>query len=231
MRRIFYAISILLLLACGKNPVPPPAPAPTPAPPKGVVILDFGHGGFDPGAVGVDTGVVEADLNLAIGRLTAARLEALGYEVLLTRADEHALGRTKNADMHARGELLQQPADAAVSIHMNKFSDRSVSGPMAFYQAGSEAGEALAGEILRALTDALGRNARSPNPANNFVTRVPSVPAALIECGFLSNPADERMLQEPEAQETIADAIAEGIAAYLEKEPENSCGTVDFRVY
>ena len=68
-----------------------------------------------------------------------------------------------------------------------------------------------------ALCAALGRNARLANPGNNYVTRLPSVPSVLVECGFLSNPEDERDLQDPGFQQRIADAIADGVLAYLSR--------------
>ena len=68
---------------------------------------------------------------------------------------------------------------------------------------------------MDALTAALGRDARLANPGNNYVTRIPSVPSVLVECGFLSNPEDERSLQEPAYQQRLADAIADGVLAYL----------------
>jgi len=217
MKRLFVLVLSLLFAACAKpvSDLPLPSPAPTPTP--YTVVLDFGHGGFDGGAVGVDTGVVEADLNLAVGKKVQAALEQAGCRVLLTRPDEHALGDTKNADMHARGELLKNPeADCTVSIHMNKFSNRRVSGPMAFYQAGADEGQRLASCVISAITDALALKSRNANPANNFVTRVPSAPSVLVECGFLSNPTEEKKLQEEAYQQTLAEAIAKGVLTYLD---------------
>ena len=216
MKRKVAILFLSLMLGCAENAVPVPAPSPAPtAAPRGTVILDFGHGGFDGGAVGIDTGVVEADLNLAVGLLTEAALIERGYTVILTRPDENALADTKNADMHARGEILSQPADCTVSIHMNKFKNRAVKGPMAFYQAGAEKGQRLAACVIRAITAALGLPDRQANPANNFVTRIPTAPSVLVECGFLSNAEDEKNLQDPAYQERLAEAIAEGVEAFL----------------
>ncbi len=216
MKRISLILFLSLLLGCVKNPQQPPALLPEPSiAPRGTVILDFGHGGFDGGAVGTDTGVVEADLNLAVGRMVEADLIARGYTVILTRSDENALADTKNADMHLRGEILSQPADCTVSIHMNKFSDRKVKGPMTFYQAGADEGQRLSQCVIDAITEALGLSARRANPANNFVTRVPTAPSVLVECGFLSNAEDEKNLQDTTYQERLAEAIAEGVDAFL----------------
>ena len=216
MKRTGILLFLLFILGCAKKPAPSLAPTPAPTlAPRGTVILDFGHGGFDGGAVGIDTGVVEADLNLAVGQKVEAALIARGYTVVLTRSDENALADTKNADMHLRGEILSQPADCTVSIHMNKFSDRTVKGPMTFYQAGADEGQHLSQCVIDAITEALGLPARKANPANNFVTRVPSAPSVLVECGFLSNSEDEKNLQDAAYQEKLAEAIASGVEAFL----------------
>jgi N-acetylmuramoyl-L-alanine amidase len=100
---------------------------------------------------------------------------------------------------------------------MNKFSDRSVKGPMCYFQAGAKDGQALADCVIEAICASLGRDPRLANPGNNFVTRIPSVPSVLVECGFLSNPEDEQNLQDPDYQQKLADGIAEGVMAYLEQ--------------
>ena len=224
MKRCFCLFLFSVLLACTKNAPPltaTAAPLPTPVPP--LVVLDFGHGGFDGGATGIESGVVEAELNLLVGLLVRDALEEAGCRVILTRADDGALGKTKREDMQARGEILKNPnAACTVSIHMNKFSDRSISGPMAFYQAGAEQGRLLAQNVIDALTQALNRPSRRANPADNFVTRVPTAPSVLVECGFLSNRDDEKNLQEPAYRQTLADAIAEGVLRYLASADEST---------
>ena len=200
-----------------------PAREPLPTAGRWYVIVDAGHGGFDAGASGTDTGVKESDLNLKVALLVQGALEDAGVRVLMTRAGEGALGDTKREDMARRGQLLQtEGADAAVSIHMNKFSDRRVQGPMTYYQAGAEAGQSLAAAIIGSLTEALALPERLPNPGNNFVTRVPPCPAALVECGFLSHPQEERLLQDEGYQQTLAKAIARGVLAFLEANEEGT---------
>ena len=208
---------LLGLLGCARPAASLGSREPLPTPERWYVILDAGHGGFDGGASGVDTGVRESELNLQVARLVQGALEDVGVRVLMTRTGEGALGDTKKEDMARRKELLSaEGADAAVSIHMNKFSDRRVRGPMAYYQAGAEAGRALAQCVIDSLTEALALHPRLPNPGNNFVTRVPACPAVLVECGFLSNPEEEQLLQNEEYQRAIAEAIARGVIDYLE---------------
>ena len=186
-------------------------------PPRWLVILDAGHGGFDAGASGTATGVKESELNLQVALLVREALEDAGARVVMTRTGPGALGSTKREDMARRGQLLlTEGADAAVSIHMNKFSDRKVRGPMAYYQAGAAEGEKLAVAVIDSLTEALSLKPRHANPGNNFVTRVPVCPAVLVECGFLSHPEEERLLQEEAYQRILAEAVARGVIAYLE---------------
>lgn len=188
--------------------------------PEYMVVVDCGHGGFDAGASGDDTGVREDGLNLAVGLLVQEELEDRGVLVVMTRTGGEALGDTKKVDMARRGEILStEGVDAVVSIHMNHFSDRSVQGPMAFYQAGAEAGQSLAQQVMDALCEELNLNSRLANPGNNFVTRIPTAPAVLVECGFLSNPAEEQLLQQESYQQQLARAIANGVITFLA-----SCG-------
>ncbi|MBQ1632427.1 MAG: N-acetylmuramoyl-L-alanine amidase [Clostridia bacterium] len=215
--------SLLLLLSCflfGCTEMKAPCTPFTLSaePPKYFVILDYGHGGFDCGATGTDTGVLESDLNLLVGERVARALEDRDCFVLRTRTGPDALADTKRDDMARRGAILcTDGADCTVSIHMNKYDNRRIKGPMCYYQAGAKDGQALAGCVIDAITNALGLDPRLANPGNNFVTRIPSVPSVLVECGFLSNPEDERNLQDPDYQQKLADGIAEGVIAYLEK--------------
>ena len=205
-----------LLAGCAGTVKAPEAREPLPTPPMYYVAVDAGHGGFDAGASGVDTGVKESELNLKVALLVQEALEAAGVRVLMTRTGPGALGDTKREDMARRGQLLlTEGLDAAVSIHMNKFSDRKVRGPMAYYQAGAEAGQALAASVIDRLTEAIGLKPRLANPGNNFVTRIPVCPAVLVECGFLSHGEEERLLQDQAYQKAIAEAIAQGILAYF----------------
>jgi len=180
------------------------------------VCIDAGHGGMDGGAVGTDTGVVESTLNLKVAKLLKSKLEARGVKVIMTRTDENALGKTKGADMQRRGEILRDPSvDLVVSIHMNIFSDRGVSGAMAYYMAGSQEGERLAQSVIDSISAATAQKPRAANPGDYFVVRECAAPAVLVECGFLSNPADEQKLQDPAHQQTLAKAIADGVMAYM----------------
>jgi len=187
-----------------------------------VIVVDAGHGGFDGGAVGSSTGVVEAELNLSVARLLANELLKRGYYVIMTREDNNALAETKSEDMECRRRIMQLDCvDLVVSVHMNKFTESSVSGPMVFYMKNSAEGKALAEKVMNSLCSNLGRPQRIVNPEELFVLRVPYAPSVLVECGFLSNYNDEQMLCDEVYQAKLAEAICEGIVAYMAAKPQN----------
>jgi N-acetylmuramoyl-L-alanine amidase len=181
-----------------------------------VIVVDAGHGGFDGGAVGTETGVAEAELNLKVAGLLRDELLSRGFFVIMTREGPEALAETKADDMQARKEIMQdERVKLVISVHMNKFRDRTVSGPMVFYMKGSSEGKAAADFIIASLCESLGRPARFSNPEDLFVLRVPQAPSVLVECGFLSNPDDERALVTEEYQKKLAEGIASGVSEYV----------------
>ena len=149
--------------------------------------------------------------------LSEEELEALGMEAILTRSDERALAEGKKADMAARGKIMNgEGVDLVVSVHMNKFTDPSVHGPMAFYMKGSAEGEKLAKTVIDSITDELGAPRRIANPGDYYVIRESMPVSVLVECGFLSNSGDEALLQQEQHQKKLAHAIARGIFSYFE---------------
>lgn len=212
--------ALFLFAACDalgiNKSTPEQTPDPSPIPTLATVVLDAGHGGIDGGAVGVKTGIVEAGLNLMLAELVKEKLEQCNIEVRMTRTDENALGSNKKADMKARKEIICAPdVDLVVSIHMNKFRDRSVEGPMAFYMKDSEEGRLLAEFMINSVCDAIGHARRLANPGDYYVIRVGTVPSVIIECGFLSNATDEKLLAQPDHQEKLASGIVAGVLEYL----------------
>lgn len=180
------------------------------------VAVDAGHGGFDGGASGVLTGAQEAELNLIVAQHLERKLEAYGIVVVMTREDGAALGVTKKKDLARRKEIISQESiDLVVSVHMNKFSDRSISGAMAFYQKGSIEGQKLAQMVIDEVCDTTARKRRLANPGDYFILRECACPAVLVECGFLSNAEDEQKLLDESYLESIAEAIARGVLGYL----------------
>jgi N-acetylmuramoyl-L-alanine amidase len=181
------------------------------------IVIDAGHGGFDPGAVS-KRGTKEAELNLYIAQKLQNLLEARGAVVIMTRTEQKALASTKREDMRKRIEILRESnADIAISIHLNKFKQPQYFGAQTFYMSGSYEGELLAQNIQRQLIQILGRgNRREIKPVKDFlILKAGNMPTALVECGFLSNPEEEQLLLSDRYQELIAWAILMGILDYF----------------
>ena len=181
------------------------------------VIIDAGHGGFDPGAIGVATGVHEDEINLAVSKKLEAELKSRGIQVEMTRTDDGALGHTKKEDMQTRRDLITNSnADLAVIVHMNALNSSSVSGPMVIYYPGSIEGE----KIASILQDTLNERLQPPKPKKvcsevYYLLKSGPITCVIVECGFLSNPREEGLLQQEDYQQQIATAIADGVEAYL----------------
>jgi N-acetylmuramoyl-L-alanine amidase len=186
---------------------------------KYTVVIDAGHGGLDGGAVGRLTGVREDGLNLVVAKKLKSLFEKNGIAVVMTRSDEKALDSSKHADMARRREIIQSAgADIVISIHMNKFQDSAVSGPMAFYHEGSEEGKKLAELIQTELNARLDPpKPRTFRPETYFILRSGDCPCVLVECGFLSNEREERLLQSEDYQDLCAKAIYAGARAYIDQ--------------
>jgi len=193
----------------------PQAPEGPPGPLAGmVIIVDPGHGGWDPGAV--VGGVKEKDITLQVSQELRELLEERGAKVILTRADDRHFSRTVREDLRQRVALVtEHQADLFLSLHANQ-DHCNCWGAQTFYQKGGSAeGRTLAISIqnrLRERTD----TTRYALPGDYFVLRSTEVPAVIVEMGFLSNSAERDKLQQPEYQRTIALAIAEGVEAYRE---------------
>lgn len=190
------------------------------------VVIDAGHGGFDSGAVGRLTGVKEDGLNLIVANMLKELFEKNGVTVVMTRADENALGRTKGEDMVKRRSIIENAeADIVISIHMNKFSDTTCSGPATFYHKDSEEGKALAELIQTELNTRLAPpRPRVQKPETYFILRSSDSPCVLVECGFLSNENEERLLQTEDYQSECAKAIYTGAKLYLEQRAASGSG-------
>lgn len=189
-----------------------------------VVVIDAGHGGFDPGKVGCD-GTLEKDINLAIALQLKGILEKEKVTVLMTREEDKAVGEdggeiTKKQDMSTRVELINtSKADLAVSIHQNSFTEESSKGAQVFYHTGSAEGEMLARliqeEIKMTLQDGNHRMEKSDN--SYYMLKKTNCPLVIVECGFLSNYSETALLKEEAYQKKIAEGIARGVMKYLEE--------------
>lgn len=188
------------------------------------VIVDPGHGIPDGGAVGA-TGTIEQKINLAISQKLSTVLEGKGIKVVMTRSDESGLWtgddktirEMKVEDMHNRLKIMKKSkADLFLSIHMNYYKDQSASGLRVFYSANHEDIKSLAENIQSRMSDITGAGISVVKSADKklFLMKNPPIPAILIECGFLSNPSEEKKLNDIDYQSRLAWAIADAVEKY-----------------
>jgi len=188
------------------------------------VVIDVGHGGFDPGKVGMN-GILEKDVNLAIAERVARYLEALDVEVTLTRQEDRDLAlsdskRQKREDMENRVKIINEAhPDLCVSIHQNSYPKESIHGAQVFYYEGSREGKALAGILQESLVERVDpeNNRQTKGNKDYYLLRNSKVPTAIVECGFLSNKREAGALCTGEYQDRIAWAVAEGIVEWLKQ--------------
>lgn len=187
-----------------------------------IIVIDPGHGGSDPGKVGVN-GVNEADINLKISRKLGELLEEKGYTAILTRTDERGLYsesdvNKKAADMRKRCEIIaSNNADIVVSIHQNSYSEPSVRGAQVFYYTHSAKGKELAGIIQQSLkANVAPDNNRQCKSNDSYYMLVHTpCPTVIVECGFLSNPSEAEELSQDDYQGMVAQAVLFGIDEYF----------------
>ena len=200
------------------SPTPSPENAAPVVPIDKLVVIDPGHGGFDGGAVGSITGVHEDDLNLAVALFLKETFETNGYQVLLTRDDENAIAHTKLDDMHKRYQIIENSgAELVISVHMNFYADSAVAGPQVFFFEGSTRGEILAqmvtSEIERRVKP---ERMRKATAENYYILGAGNAPSILVECGFLSNAAEEALLMDKAYQIELANAIYVAADDYMD---------------
>lgn len=187
-----------------------------------IIIIDPGHGGFDPGKPGV-TGLDEKDLNLEIGLLLRNYLQNAGAIVVMTRTTDDDLDgmdgvKHKSKDMIQR-KKLSEGGDALVSIHQNSFTQPSVHGAQTFYNHQSQGGKELAESIQKSIKEVadIDNRREAKNNTNYYVLKATHLPAVIIECGFLTNPEEEKKLNNKAYQNQMAMGIYLGIVRYYEQ--------------
>lgn len=189
------------------------------------IVIDAGHGKPDEGAQS-SRGTTEAETNLKISLKLQNLLEQSGATVILTRSDENAiydinaktLKEKKISDIHNRVKIgNESSADIFVSIHLNKIPQQQYDGWQTFYNAKNENGKKLAVSIQKNLNDAIMKeNNRISKPIENiYIVKHVEIPTTIVECGFLSNPEEEKILLDDEYQNRLAWGIYNGIIDYF----------------
>jgi len=187
-----------------------------------VVVIDAGHGGFDPGKVGIN-GALEKDINLEIAKKVKAFLEADDIQVIMTRESEAGLyeetdSNKKVQDMKKRINIIEETSPSVtVSIHQNSYHEEYVHGAQVFYYSASEEGRKLAKILQERLIEGVDKENTRVEKANNsyYLLKKTSTPIVIVECGFLSNREEADALLNELYQEKIAWAIHLGIIQYL----------------
>jgi len=225
MKKLFFLLTVVLVLSVTFSQIiraimnhrrPPEVFYAT------TIILDAGHGGKDGGASTVD-GIHERDIVLVITQIIEEQLRLQGFNVVMTRSDnadlasENARNRKKE-DLARRVDIFNSTENAiAISIHANAISNTRWSGAQTFYDPKRLENKELATHIMTAMRSNIAGLEREQRPISNiYVLRNSTIPTALVEVGFLSNPVEAKQLACPDYQRLIAYAIFEGILSYIE---------------
>lgn len=184
------------------------------------IVVDPGHGGIDPGCH--RGGILEKELTLRVALILAERLTERGAEVTLTRETDTELSHLTQSEPTRHGRDLaarvliaeERGAELLVSLHVNAASSPSLGGAIVFHHQGSERGRLLAQAILERLEPVVPGNQSGVLPRDFYILRRASMPAVLVELGFLTHPRDREKLLSEEGRAHMAEAIASGIEAY-----------------
>ena len=190
-----------------------------------VIVIDAGHGVPDEGAES-SNGISEAQTNLNIAIKLQNLLEQSGATVILTRSDENAiydidsktLKEKKISDLKNRVKIgNESSADLFVSIHLNKIPQQQYSGWQTFYKSGDEKSIKLAKSIQNSLNQSMQKenNRVAMKLDTVYIIKKVEIPITIVECGFLSNPEEEKNLLDDAYQNRLAWGIYTGIIDYF----------------
>jgi len=184
----------------------------------GIIVLDAGHGGRDPGSLGyAEDGktilATEKDMNLTLTLMVYEMLMNQNVKVVMTRSDDTYIGLSERAEMANKCN-----AELFVSIHNNSIPNPEYKGSMVLYSIGSEEGKKLASNILKEMTLSAGTEDKGLRDGTNMaVIRGTAMPAVIVECGCLTNSEELENLMDIDFLYNLAEGIAEGILKTLDK--------------
>ncbi len=196
-----------------------------------LIIIDAGHGGEDGGAI-ADDGTLEKNLNLEISLKLNEIMSVLGYKtkhIRITDTDLHETGDTirqrKISDIRNRFEIMNNGGNCLyISIHQNKFSDKSINGAQIFYSPNNNESKELARFIQKSISSQLQKDNNrviKKSGTDIFLLYNATKPTVMVECGFISNANDLYNLKNTEYQNQMALSIAMGILKYNISEDKN----------
>lgn len=183
------------------------------------IVLDAGHGGVDGGAVGVN-GTVEKTINLEYVKLMKEKLDARGFRVYLIRTNNDGLysifdKNKKSSDMKKRIALIKKyNPNLVLSVHMNSYKDSSVKGVFTYYRKGDEQGKECANLIQKTIKKYCDVKQEYAKVGDYYILNESYYTSVLIECGFLSNPQEEKLLNDDVYKNKITDAICDAVLLY-----------------
>lgn len=192
------------------------------------IVIDAGHGGRDAGCIGSTTGAKESDLSLSISKKLQKYLYDFGFNVIMTRENYDGLysenvPNFKKDDLSKREKIISNSkANMLLSIHLNSFTDDSQYGAQAFYEPSNSQSVSLSKSIQTQLLNNLPNARKSSNSGDYYILKNKVIPCSLIECGFLSNPTEEKLLISDSYQQKIAYAIFCGVIDYLSYDTETA---------
>ena len=184
------------------------------------IVLDAGHGGRDGGSVGVN-GTIEKEINLEYVLMLKDKLVKNGFTVVLTRKNDYGLYSTtaknkKQSDMNERLRIIKETnPNLVVSIHMNSFASSSARGAVTYYRNEDGSSKQCADYIQKSLKKFCNARMEKSKVGDYFMLNCSYYTAVLIECGFISNPEEEMLLNDNSYKEQIVDAIYNGILLYF----------------
>lgn len=186
------------------------------------IVIDAGHGGDDPGKIGINK-ALEKDINLSIAQKLKVLLESQGYEVVMTRTTSEGLYQPgsrnmKVEDMHKRCNIITEAMPVfTVSIHQNSYPEEYVHGAQVFFYTGSKEGQELAQSIQDQLVAKVDPENKRQVKANDsyYLLKKTGTPIVIVECGFLSNSVEAEKLCTEAYQKRVAWAIHIGVLRYL----------------
>lgn len=190
--------------------------------PQYKIVIDAGHGGRDGGAVGKSTGITESELNLEYALQLKDFCEEFGFEVVLTRStmdglyDENSSNKKKSEMENRINTINNSDADLMISLHMNAFPLSSSEGAQVFYAKGSGQGYELAKSIQTNLSQSFKSARDYVTVGDYFVLNFSNIPSVLVECGFLSNPEEEKLLQDDSYKKNFCYSLLAGIINYFD---------------
>ena len=219
------ALLIFTITACAKKEGNADGPDLTSVSLDGMkIVVDPGHGDTDAGTIGVSTGRLEKEVNLEIGLKLQRALEDEGVTVVMTResdepiaaAEETDIAKRKEADMQKREQIIRgAKADMYIGVHQNSFESADAVGPQIFYHTDSVLGNELAKCIQEIMNNELEiESPRKVNCGRYRLLKPGSQPSVTVECGFFTNPDEEKKLQDDDYQNKVVKGIVDGIKYY-----------------